>query len=48
MNPWTIVDGVILVFGRIMLAIEQSLSPKTGMRDEKRMREEGLGIDRVG
>ncbi|WP_281257454.1 hypothetical protein [Mongoliibacter ruber] len=25
------VDNLILVFGRIMLAIEQSFSPKTGM-----------------
>ncbi|WP_281257453.1 hypothetical protein [Mongoliibacter ruber] len=25
------VDNLVLVFGRIMLAIEQSFSPKTGM-----------------
>ncbi|PRY88571.1 hypothetical protein CLW00_104222 [Mongoliibacter ruber] len=28
---------MILVFGRKMLAIEQSFSPKTGMREEKAM-----------
>ncbi|PRY90979.1 hypothetical protein [Mongoliibacter ruber] len=30
-NPRKIIDVVILAFGRIMLAIEQSFSPKTGM-----------------